>query len=339
MFWVVAGGMGFVVVLVAVISLIALLGGTSDSGDSGWKDVITRLEDSDSSREEADLVLRSGPKAVIRALEGITELDGDGVAISENACTALASLGSEIVGPLTAALHSDSPKARAGAVRVLREMGATAKGAASDLGNCLDDNQRAIRLTAADALINLGADAAPAVDRLAAVLSHSDSETRRKAAQALAKIGPGAKSAISALNLAARTDPPDYPTQQAALAALKLLDPQGASAHVLDNASEEVKELFQSIASSENPADERAAALKNLAGKGHEAAILIPAVYKILRHDTDKSIRLAAAEALGHFGAEAYYIVPGLEAIAAGPDSEVAAAARAAAESIRPRKQ
>jgi hypothetical protein len=338
MSWVLIGGIGFVVVVVAVISLFALLGGTSDNGGSGWKEVITRLEDSDTSREEADLVLRSGPKAVIQALEGITELDGDGLAISENACTALASLGSEIVGPLTAALHSDSPKARAGAARVLREMGATAKGAASDLGNCLDDNQRAIRLTAADALINLGADASPALDRVAAALTNSDSEVRRKAIKILVKLGPAAKPAIPALNMAGQLAP-DYPTQKEARDALKVIDTAGTSAHVLTQSPLEIQDLVQTLTASESPVEERINAAKTLGSKGHEAAVTIPALYKTLRDEKEKSVRLAAAEALGHFGAEAYYIVPGLEAIAAGPDGEVAAAARAAADSIRPRKQ
>ena len=341
MFWVVVGGMGFVVLVVAVITLFALLGGSSDSsGGSEWKDVIAKLQSDDAgtAREEADLILRSGPLAVTRALQGITEIDGDRLGMSENACSALASLGSEIVGPLTAALHSDSAAARAGAARVLREMGSTAKGAASALGDCLDDNQRAVRLAAADTLINLGSDAAPAVDRLAAALSNSDSETRRKAIKVLVKLGPGAKSAIPALNMAGQMAP-DYLTEKEAREALKVIDKAGTSAHVLSQSSLEIQDLVQTLTASEGAAEERINAAKTLGGKGHEAAVAIPALYKTLRDEKDKSIRLAAAEALGHFGAEAYYLVPGLDAIAAGPDAEVAAAARAVAESIRPKKQ
>jgi HEAT repeat protein len=342
MLWTVIGGLGFVVALVAVIFIFGLLGGSSDDGGGGsaWSDVIARLKDEDpgTRREAADAILRSGPATVTHALTSITEVEGDQLGMSENGCSALASLGSEIVGPLTSALHSDSPAARAGAARVLREMGSTAKGAAADLGNCLDDNQRAVRLAAADVLINLGADAAPAVDRLAAALTNGDQEVRRRAIKILVKIGPGAKSAIPALLLAGRTDPPDWETQQAAQKALQLLDPQNASGHLLDNASDEIKELWQTMAVTGNPAEDRVAALKGLASKGHEAAFTVPAIYKVLRHETDKSVRVAAAEALGHFGSEAYYVAPGLDAIAAAADGEVAAAARAAMESIRPRK-
>ncbi len=340
MLWAVIGGMGFLVALVAVIFLAGIFHDSAvDDGGSDWSNAIARLksEDSGTSREAADAILRSGPATVTHALKDITEIDGDRLGISENGCSALASMGSEIVGPLTSALHSDSAAARAGAARVLREMGSKAKGAAAALGDCLDDNQRAVRLAAADTLINLGPDASPAVDRLAAALTNSDQEVRHKAITALRKIGPGAKSAVAALNMAARTAPPDYTTQKEAKEALKVLDPDGISAHVLDQASPDIQELVQSL-SPENPVDARVAAAKALGGKGHEAAIVIPALYKIVRDDKDASIRRAAAEALGHLGAEAYYIAPGLDAIAAGGDSEVAAAARAALESIRPRK-
>jgi HEAT repeat protein len=336
MFWVVIGGMGFVVALVGVISLVYLLGGSSDEG-GGSVTADLKSEDSAVRREAADAILRSGPGTVIRALKSITEVDGDQMGISENACSALASMGSEIVGPLTSALHSDSPAARYGAARVLREMGATAKGAATDLADCLDDNQRAVRLAAADALVNLGADAAPAVDRLAAAMTNGDPEVRHKAIKVLMKIGPGAKSAIPALNMAVHI-PPDYPTQKDAEAALKAIDTAGTSAHVMSQASPEIQDLVQSLMTPENPAEERINAAKTLAGKGHEAAVAIPALYKTVRDEKDKSIRMAAAEALGHFGGEAYYIVPGLDAVAAGADGEVAAAVRAAAQSIRPRK-
>jgi HEAT repeat protein len=340
MLWAVIGGMGFVVALVAVIFLAGVFRESAvDDGGSDWSNVIARLEseDSDTRREAADAILRSGPATVVHALKSITEIDGDRLGISENGCNALASMGSEIVGPLTGALHSDSAAARAGAARVLREMGSKAKGAAAALGDCLDDNQRAVRLAAADTLINLGPDAAPAVDRLAAALTNSDSEVRRKAIRALRKIGPGAKSAVPALNMAARTAPPDYTTQKEAKEVLKVLDPDGISAHVLDRAPPEIQELFQTLVSTENPADERATAARTLGGKGHEAAIVIPALYKILRDEKDKSIRLAAAEALGNFGAEAYYIVPGLYALTVGGDREVVSAASAAMKRIDPK--
>jgi HEAT repeat protein len=340
MLWVVIGGMGFVVALVAVIFLAGLLSSSSsDDGGSGWSGAIDRLksEDSDVRREEAETIVRSGPAAVVHALKGITELDGDQLGISENGCSALASVGSEIVGPLTSALHSDSAAARAGAARVLGQMGSTAKGAAVDLADCLDDNQRAVRLAAADTLVNLGADAAQAVDRLAAALTNGDQEVRRKAIKVLVKIGSGAKSAVSALNMAGQMAP-DYLTEKEAREALKVIDTAGTSAHVLSQASPEIQDLVQTLASTENPPDERAKAAKALADKGHEAVVAIPALYKTLRDEKDKSVRLAAAEALGHFGGEAYYTVPGLEAIAAGADGEVAAAARAAAQNIRPKR-
>jgi HEAT repeat protein len=340
MLWVVIGAMGFVVALVAVIFLAGVFRDSAgDDGGSGWSGLVARLEseDSETRQEAAEAILHSGPATVAHALKSITEIDGDKLGISQNGCNALATMGSEIVGPLTSALHSDSAAARAGAARVLREMGSKSKGAAGALGDCLDDTERAVRLAAGDALIDLGAEATPAVDRLAAALTHGDAETRHKAITALRKIGPGAKSAIAALNMAARTAPPDYPTQKDAKEALKVLDPDSAAAHVLDQVPQEIRDLAQSL-SAENSPDERAKAAQALGGKGHDGAVAIPALYKILRDDKDKSVRLAAAEALGHLGGEAYYIAPGLEAIAANADSEVAAAVHAARENIRPKK-
>ena len=340
MLWVVIGGMGFVVALVAVIFLYNILGGSAeDEGGSAWSSVIARLksEDSDTRREAADAILRSGPATVVHALKGITEIDGDQLGISENGCSALASMGSEIVGPLTSALHSDSAAARAGAARVLGEMGSKAKEAVPALGDCLDDNQRAVRLAAADTLIDLGPDAAPAVDRLAAALTNSDQEVRHKAITALKRIGPAAKSAVPALNMAGQMAQ-DYVTEKGARELLKVIDTDGTAAHVLNQSPPEIQDLVQTLMSTENAADERITAAKTLGGKGHEAAVAIPALYKILRDEKDKSIRLAAAEALGRLGSEAYYVAPGLEAVAAAGDSEVAAAARAALENIRPRK-
>jgi HEAT repeat protein len=339
MLWAVIGGMGFLVALVAVIFMAGLFGGSADDGGSGWSDVIARLKDEDSGtrREAADAILRSGPGTVIHALKSITEIDGDRLGISENGCSALASMGSEIVGPLTSALHSDSAAARAGAARVLHEMGSKAKGAAAALGDCLDDHERAVRLAAADALVNLGPDAAPAVDRLAAALTNSDQELRHKAITALKKLGPGAKSAVPALNMAGQMAQ-DYVTEKAARELLKVIDTDGTAAHVLNQAPPEIQELVQTLMTTENAADERITAAKTLGGKGHEAAVAIPALYKIVRDEKDKSLRVAATEALGRLGAEAYYVAPGLDAIVAAGDSEVAAAARAALENIRSRK-
>jgi HEAT repeat protein len=107
---------------------------------------------------------------------------------------------------------------------------------------------------------------------------------------------------------------------------------------VLNQAPPEIQELVQTLMTTENAADERITAAKTLGGKGHEAAVAIPALYKIVRDEKDKSLRVAATEALGRLGAEAYYVAPGLDAIVAAGDSEVAAAARAALENIRSRK-
>jgi HEAT repeat protein len=339
MLWVAIGGMGFVVALVAVIFLAGVFRESAEDGGSEWSNVIARLEsqDSDTRREAADAILRSGPTTVVHALKSITGVSGDELGISENGCSALASMGSEIVGPLTSALHSDSAAARFGAVRVLREMGSKAKGAAPALGDCLDDKERSVRLAAADTLFNLGPEAAPAVGRLAAALTNGDQEVRRKAIKILLKIGPGAKSAVPALNMAGQMSL-DYKTETEARAALKVIDTEGVSAHVLKQAPLEIQELVETLTSMENEADVRVTAAKTLGGKGHEGAVAIPALYKTLRDEKDKSIRLAAAEALGHLGAEAYYVAPGLDAIAAASDSEIAAAVRAALESIRSRK-
>jgi HEAT repeat protein len=342
MLWLIIGGMGFVVALVAVIFAVGKFHEliTPDSGGSDPATLLARLksEDSGTRRDAADAILRSGPKTLIHALDDITVVDNDRLAISQNGLHALAALGSDLVSPLTSALHSDSATARAGAARVLREMGTNGKGAAAALGDCLDDKQRVVRLTAVDTLTDLGPDAAPAVDRLAASMTCSDPEVRRKAAKALGKIGSGAKSAVAALNMAARTAPPDYKTELEARAALKAIDPDGASAHVLEHASPEIQDLVHALISSESTADERVTAANTLGAKGHEGAVAIPILYKFVRDEKDKSLRLTAAEALGHFGAEAYYVAPGLDAIAASADGEVAAAVRAALESIRAKK-
>ncbi len=72
--------------------------------------------------------------------------------ISEDAARALASIGSEAVKPLIAALKNPNPKTRLGAITALGGIGSGASQALPALSRCLRDEDVTVRVAAAEAI-------------------------------------------------------------------------------------------------------------------------------------------------------------------------------------------
>lgn len=94
------------------------------------------------------------------------------------------------------ALADGSPAVRLVAVVRLRQLGAAAADARSELGKALSDSDPRVAEAAAEALLNIGA---PAVATLVEQLASPQATTRKLALAALAKLGPTARAAAPAI--------------------------------------------------------------------------------------------------------------------------------------------
>ena len=90
---------------------------------------------------------------------------------------------------LLVSLKSDQAGVRAGAARILGEIGPAAKDAVPDLTAALRDDNLEVRQNAATSLGHIGPAAQPAAAELSAALKDSQWQVRRAAAYALGRLG------------------------------------------------------------------------------------------------------------------------------------------------------
>jgi len=126
---------------------------------------------------------------------------------------------------LSDALGDEDVEVRETVVHVLRQLDGCG---APALGKALKDENRYLRITAAEALVKLGPEAKGAVPALSEALRDELAYVRERAAQALKRIGPEARAAVPALTEA--LEDANVEVRRAAAAALKKIDPETAAA-------------------------------------------------------------------------------------------------------------
>lgn len=101
--------------------------------------------------------------------------------VQETAADALARIGKDAVGPLTAALRDPNPQMRLNATRALARMGATAVDAVPALTQALRDSNEDVRQGAARALGQIGPEASAAIPDLIEAMRTPKEETQASA--------------------------------------------------------------------------------------------------------------------------------------------------------------
>ena len=217
---------------------------------------------------------------------------------------ALGSIGEAARPALLAALKSDDPAMRLGAVRALGEMGAAAKDAIPGLVETLGHADEQIRGEAADALGRFGADA---IAPLKGALSSPDARLRAGAARALGGLGAAAAPAGPEL-IACLSTEKEREVRVALLAALPRTGfAQEKTVPVLVRAFRDDDEAI------------RSAALNALLGIRPAAKLVVPSLVAMLA-DPQSAVVERTARALGRFGPDARAAVPALLAGAARGD-------------------
>jgi len=280
----------------------------------------------------AQKIAGMGPEAVIAALDATTVVPADAsmLDISPAVIHALAAAGPGAVPALCEGLSSEKQNVRAGAARVLREMGSGAEGAVTALAGALKDDNRWVRWYAIETLGNLGPDAASALDALVPLLDHPDRYTRRRAVRALGQIGPAAGAAVPELARVQKNDK-DYSVRRAATAALLQVNLAEIVAESASQANPYVQDLIKQLRGGDQYA--AVAAAKSLGNLGRDAQPAVPALIQALR-SPNKWLREAAAGALGALGRNAPVAAPALKKLLQDESAEVRAAAEEALKKI-----
>jgi HEAT repeat protein/flagellar basal body rod protein FlgF len=242
----------------------------------------------------------------------------------------------------TAALGGDDPRHRYEAAAALGRMGGKAAAAVPRLMERLDDPTSG----AARALGQIGPAAAGAVAALAKALQHQEPYVREQAADALGRIGPQARAAVPAL-LEAMKDA-DWEVRWRAATAIGLIGAKDSgclavltglledeNSYVRQRVAEtlgqlgvgstKIERLLQQAGRAEE-LGERVWPLFALGLIGEKPASSVLSLTAILLRD-ERSVRLAACEALARLGPLAKPAVPVLAELAGGRDGAVAAAA------------
>ncbi len=294
-----------------------------------WVERLCRAPDEKTRQEAARKIVSMGPDAVLTTLDLVTMASDDAIDISPKVLRVLAGMGPPIIEPLRRGLVSPKPNVRAGAARILREMGPEARGAVDSLVIALSDENRWVRWYAIEALGNLGSGGAPGVDPLVKLLSHEDYGTRQRAATALGQIGPAAKAAAPALKRLSNNDRHRSVRTEAAKA-LAQVDLDAIAHESARRASGKVRELIEQLRDGDE--HEAASAAKRLGDMGYNAKESIPALTQALSHN-NKWVREAAADALGDMGRRADSALPALKRLS-NDEPEVRLAAEKAIDKI-----
>jgi HEAT repeat protein len=278
-------------------------------------------------------------------------LDHPSETVRHLASVVLGRVGAPAVGSLVRALSPAQPiPVRTAAALGLAGVGPDAAPAVRELCRSLTSSNETLRTTASVALSKIGA---PAASSLRLMLRFTDQAVVAAAVSALGFIGPPAAEVIPDLDVLAAGAP--LPLQLACAAALVsasgdparglpvLLRALGyADPEIRKQTLERIAELGEAghsalphvLACVDDPsADVRAAAALTL-GRVRAPADRAVAPLAMLLEDSAPAVRLNAAIALSGFGREAVAALPKLRARAQDPDASVAAAARAAIETI-----
>ncbi len=176
----------------------------------------------------------------------------------------------------------------------------------------------------------MGSDGAPATGALVKLLDDPMAATRRHAIEALGRIGPAARAALPALKKAETADA-DASVRHAAATALRQMNLDQEVEESLGEASDQVRELIQSLVGDDD--ESSLAAAKTLGGLNLQAKEAIPALVLTLRNESPRR-REAAARALGRMGLLAEPFLPTVQAAAKDADPAVRAAAENALQQI-----
>jgi HEAT repeat protein len=246
----------------------------------------------------------NGTVAVPTLVRLLTDSDTD---VRKKAATALglcALKPEKAVPALAKALHDENANVRAEAALALAEYGVAARTAAPALAEALQDEKEWPSLAASNTLLEIGGDPA-AIGALAKVLKDSRASRRAAAASILQSCGPGAANALS--NCLGDSDPK---VRRAAYASLAYLGEAGKAA---------VPGLIEMT--KDQDANTRSFALGCLERVGPPATVVAAA--RPALHDTDPSVRMSAATALGNLGSVAAAAAPDLLSLTKDANAQV----------------
>ncbi|MBI1914787.1 MAG: HEAT repeat domain-containing protein [Planctomycetes bacterium] len=308
--------------------------------------------------------------AILALIEALKEGECDR---HEKAVEALARIGQEAVSPLIYALSNSDSRVRFGAADALGQIRTAAKSALATLTKALQDKvllvrresalalwrigQRAdlavpvliealqakqdtvfvterwsfqgfwiVRARAADGLAEIGVHAQPAIPALLEALKDSEFCIRCAAAKAIGKISGGSKAVVNTLIRALRDEKSDV--IEKATEALGEIGPRAKAA------LPELRRVLKTQHSSSDPElyMKVAEALWRIEpGSNLELSVFNNG----LREGYLTFIRRAAAEIVGHFGADATQLIPALSELLNDDDKEVRCAARLSLQRIR----
>jgi HEAT repeat protein len=279
---------------------------------------------------EALLAVERQPQLVLPTFRGALREEP---AIRTEAAKMLAALGRdaahEAVQDLRETLaHETDGGARLALAQALWVLDGKTQDLVEVLQQALGDPDRSRRETAADILgqagDRLGAQARPLVPSLVKMLATDEAPLRVRAAYALGRLGPDAGEAAAGLAAALQDDVPEV--RRYAAAALIRLGPAAQPA---------VTKLLDALHHKDAVLRVRCAAALGDAGAG--TAEVVGALAKVLRQDSEATVRSSAAVALGKLGKAAAPAIGDLSAALKDSDPSVRGYAAEALLSVGPR--
>ncbi len=257
------------------------------------------LRDPDSRvrRAAADALGMIGEQAY-RAIPDLVaaydDIDPGVVAAAARATGHMGRRASKAVAALTALLDNKDGRVRAAASESLGQLGARSKSSAADLGAALRDRDPAVRAAAAVALGQLGPKAKVSASDLVRALDDADDAVRDAASGALVSMG---RQAVPVLVRALGNGDPIF--LQAVVDTLGRIGPKAVG---------ELTDNLEDVAQADISRSYAAMALAQVADRDDS---VVPTLTRALADD-NASVRMSAAEALGHAGAAARASVPDL---------------------------
>lgn len=315
------------------------IGWMSADARSAVGELIEALKDSDIVvRQAAARALgKMGSVAkdkVIQALkETLKDGDKDVRVVGAEALTGLTPMTALDVPMLLEVVKHEDTEVRVQAIRSLGRLGADARGSVPTMTNCVKDKDNQVRRAALETLGLIGSEARDALPEVQKALKDSDKDVRRAAVESVGKMGGDAKAVVplvlealkdpdmrrSAIIALGRIGPPakdatkefsdilkettDRELRMAIVTAVASIRPVGNDAPKLATACitlledrEKDKELFD----------------KTVEALGKLGRVAVPPLTKAL-NDSNRSVRVGAALALGDIGPDARAALPALE--------------------------